>query len=266
MAGMVALLGVAVLIERSAVSCWQESISAYYYTPVRAVFVGGLVAIGLCLIVIKGSTPWEDAFLNVAGMLAPVVAFVPTTNVGTCWSVDPPARPVIEGPDGTVLAPWVVANIDNNIEALLITGFAGLVIAALIATYARRSITAIAEVGDLGMRLGLAGTMVLIVAAALAHWLWDGFATNAHDLAAYAMFGALGLAVGSNALQARRESGMERYVWAYSSIAAGMVLALVVLLFFRSWSHWVLVLEAIEITLFAAFWLVQTVQHWDETV
>ena len=33
-----------------------------------------------------------------------------------------------------------------------------------------------------------------------------------------------------------------------------------------SWRHMVLVLEATEITLFAVFWLVQTKEHWRETV
>jgi hypothetical protein len=93
MVGAVALLGVSVVIERTNVDCWQTSVSAYYYTPVRSVFVGVLMAIGLCLIVIKGSTPWEDATLNAAGMLAPVVAVVPTTDVGVCWSQSPGRLP-----------------------------------------------------------------------------------------------------------------------------------------------------------------------------
>ena len=33
-----------------------------------------------------------------------------------------------------------------------------------------------------------------------------------------------------------------------------------------SWEHMVLVLEATEIALFACFWLVQTKEHWRETV
>ena len=56
-----------VLIERSHTDCWQASISAYYYTPVHAMFVGALVAIGVCLIAVKGSEEWEDMLLNVAG-------------------------------------------------------------------------------------------------------------------------------------------------------------------------------------------------------
>ena len=75
---MVAALIVSVIIERLNASCWQGSFSAYYYTPVHAVFVGSLVATGACLIAIKAADDWEDMLLNVAGMLAPVVAFVPT--------------------------------------------------------------------------------------------------------------------------------------------------------------------------------------------
>src|SRR5262245_35426474 len=89
MVAMVVLLSVSVAIERSKVECWQTSISAYYYTPVRAVLVGALVAVGLGLIVIKGSTWFEDATLNIAGMFAPVVAFAPTSDAGSCWSVQP---------------------------------------------------------------------------------------------------------------------------------------------------------------------------------
>ncbi|MGH3366230.1 MAG: hypothetical protein ACRDOY_03415 [Nocardioidaceae bacterium] len=55
-----------------------DSISAYYYTPVRGVFVGALLAVGLGLVAIKGREGPEDLMLNLAGMLAPLVALVPT--------------------------------------------------------------------------------------------------------------------------------------------------------------------------------------------
>ena len=58
MVGMVVFLATSLVIEAAKADCLQTSISAYYYTPVRSVFVGGMIAIGLCLIVIKGSTPW----------------------------------------------------------------------------------------------------------------------------------------------------------------------------------------------------------------
>ena len=96
---------------------FQTSISGYYYTPVRAVFVGVLVAIGLSLIVIKGDG-LEDLFLNLAGVLAPVVAFVPTVNIGPCYSFESFPKPVEDG----VLQPWVVANVSNNLHAMAVAG------------------------------------------------------------------------------------------------------------------------------------------------
>ncbi|OWY63029.1 hypothetical protein B7486_55270, partial [cyanobacterium TDX16] len=75
MIGAVGLLTTSIWIEHGNVQepCFQTSISAYYYTPVRAVFVGCLLAVGLALIVIKGRTALEDTCLNSAGMLAPLV-------------------------------------------------------------------------------------------------------------------------------------------------------------------------------------------------
>jgi len=262
MVGAVVLLAVSIAIERSQVGCWQTSVSAYYYTPVRAIFVGVLMSVGLCLIVIKGSTPWEDATLNAAGMLAPIVAVVPTSDVGTCWSVAPKPRPVNDG----VLADWVVANIDNNISALIVTGIAGLIVAAVIATIATRNMKAIAEIGPVQMRLGLLGAMAFLIGGAILFAFWDDFDTRAHGLAAVAMFLFLAIAVGLNAWHSRHEPGPRVYFWLYASIAFLMVAAAIVMFPLGSrWNHMVLVLEATEITLFAVFWLVQTTEHWDET-
>ena len=262
MVGAVGLLAASIAIERSEVDCWQTSVSAYYYTPVRAIFVGVLLAIGLCLIVIKGSTTWEDATLNAAGMFAPVVAVVPTTDVGTCWSQEPGRFPVTD--DG--VADWVIANIDNNIGALLVTGIAGLIVAAVIASIATRSVGAVAEVGDVGMRLGLLAAMVFLLVGAAAFVWWDDFATRAHGLAAVLMFLFLALAVGGNAWERRNDPTARTYFLLHAGIAVAMIAVPVALFpFGSSWAHMVLVLEAVEITLFAVFWLAQTREYWNET-
>jgi hypothetical protein len=49
---------------------------------VRAVCVGALVAQGVGMVVLEPDNQLEDIFLNVAGVLAPVVAFVPTPDAG----------------------------------------------------------------------------------------------------------------------------------------------------------------------------------------
>src|SRR4051794_39778048 len=80
MIAMIVLLGASLVIEWSKTDPrgLQTSISAYSYTPVRAIFVGALISIGVCMVVLKGNTDPEAILLTVAGILAPVVALVPT--------------------------------------------------------------------------------------------------------------------------------------------------------------------------------------------
>ena len=77
---LVIMLATAVIYQifRPEPDCWLGSISAYYYTSARAVFVVALCAIGACLVAYRGNTPSEDLALNVSGFLAFVVAFIPT--------------------------------------------------------------------------------------------------------------------------------------------------------------------------------------------
>ncbi|MFF2389527.1 hypothetical protein [Agromyces sp. NPDC058104] len=97
-----------------------NSISAYYYTPVRSVFVGALVGMGFALIVLVGRPGPEDAALNLAGMLAPVVAFVPTPVPEPCPTAGERCIP-------EAYLPGVV----NNMAALFAVGFLALVFTAL---------------------------------------------------------------------------------------------------------------------------------------
>lgn len=75
---MVGAILVAVLAEILDSGELLGSFSAYYYTPVHAVFIGWLVLTGICMIAIRGLSDPEDIALNIAGLCAPIVAFVPT--------------------------------------------------------------------------------------------------------------------------------------------------------------------------------------------
>lgn len=57
-----------------------NSMSAYYYGPTRNIFVGALIATGVCLICYKGFSTGEDWLLNLAGILAVMVALFPTQS------------------------------------------------------------------------------------------------------------------------------------------------------------------------------------------
>ncbi len=263
MIGAVVLLAASIAIERSKVDCWQTSISAYYYTPARAVFVGAMIAVGLALIVYKGRGTWEDTCLNFAGMLAPAVAVAPTTDVGRCWSVPPSPLPVKD--DGS-LADWVVTNIDNNIYALLIAGGLGLGVAAITAMVVNRSVRAPIQKGERGTRVSLAVTALALL---LVWWLiqgWSDFYTRAHGIAAVLMFVFL---IGAIVVKVVEHWDERDKVWfrAYTVIAALMILGGVLIPTTRIFDeHTVFALEAYEIAFFAIYWIVQTVENWNEKV
>lgn len=272
--GAVVLLATSIAYERSKVDCWQTSISAYYYTPVRAIFVGCMVAAGLLLIVYKGRSyrsihlrngarevraNIEDIFLNFAGMFAPVVAIAPTTDVGRCWSLAPSPLPVES--DGS-LADWVVTNIGNNFHALLIAGGIGLTFAAILLVSLKRGIRSALKDVDHGTLASLAVTALVLLIGLWLSWNWSDFYTRAHGYAAVLMFLFL---IGSILAVIREHAPDRDRVWfrLYSAMAAVMVLGALFLWLTRiAGDHTVFALEAYEITLFAVYWGIQTKENW----
>jgi hypothetical protein len=252
------MLGLSVGLEWWATGrrCFQDSISAYYFTPAQSVFVGTLTAIGVCMVVLKGSTEWEDILLNLGGMLLPVVALVPVPEQGGCRSVP-------------VLLQDVPAKVANNVGALLVTGVLALVV--VVAVVLRGG------AGDGRSRAHLVGIAVAAVTL-LIGTVWfvvdrDSFVARAHYVAAVLVFGCIVGVVVLNARGFRRahhataRPTRRQFVNRYAVIAALMVAAVVgmglyALLF--SWEHWLLWVEGTLITLFAAFWLSQTEELWDQ--
>ncbi|WP_285107429.1 hypothetical protein [Promicromonospora sp. MEB111] len=238
---------------------WHASISAYFYSPVQSIFVGTLVAIGTCLIAIKGRHGAEEVLLNFAGMFAVVVALVPTPlDVAMCtgepYCVDVPER------------------VGNNIGTLLLVG--GLVL--VLATWPRRR--------DLGGHHGWDLWLTWLTWAATGVWLlvWPGsFLTTAHYAAAVLLFGCLiavawingsDQAVTAQALERLRGLSPAAYrVW-YRWIAGVMAVVLVVGLATMVvldrfvpdlFPQTLFVVETVLMLVFALFWTLQTIQFWD---
>ena len=63
----------------------RASMSGYYYTPMRDVFVGSLCAVGVSLYLYKGFSKAENNALNAAGMFAVGVAMFPTRSTAA-WT------------------------------------------------------------------------------------------------------------------------------------------------------------------------------------
>lgn len=68
----------------------RGSLSAYYYSGLREVFVGGLWAIGVFLVVYKFlDFTWESFLSSLAGAAAVLVAVFPTERPGDGWASTP---------------------------------------------------------------------------------------------------------------------------------------------------------------------------------
>lgn len=237
--------------------CWLGSISAYYYTAVRAVFVAALCAIGACLIIHRGNTDREDIALNLAGFLAFFVAFIPTPLSGP-----DPVSTDTEAGCGRSNVPTeaqLAAGIDNNIAALLVTSVVCLAVAWWFWSRSERD--------DRVFLRALLVATVLVAGLVLLFNVDPGLLRRyGHLVAAVGLFLAIGVVVAMNAftlpqLNPEGVAPPPRIRNAYRVILALMIAAVVLIgvpALFNAFEHAVFWLEASEITLFAVFWLIQT--------
>jgi len=291
MVGLLLALGAAVFYQASRQGFHLlSSVSAYYYTPAQAIFVGALIGLAACMVALRGTTAFEDVVLNLGGMCAAVVAVVPTSRgsdfdsaLRACQQTKaPPLTRQANGSDcPTVQALFSAtkANVENNMAALLVVGFLGLVATVLFAYGDARAgrprrFGALFRWG-LGVSfvlwaLGLVGVLVSL----------DWFVRNAHFIAAAGLFLSIVAVAVANAVRRQRpdideNSGVRQALGAtghvlirdlglYAALAwamvgvgaveAGLFFANVISLF------WVEVSVAL---LFALFWMVQTVELLD---
>jgi hypothetical protein len=259
---LIAGLGISVGYERAHahVSCFQTSISAYYYTPVRGVLVATLVALGLCMVCLKGNTDAEDILLNLAGMFAPVVAFVPTPHVGSCPPSTSAGLAALSPVQRSALKGGADPDIANNIFTLLVIGGIALGVVGISLVAARSSNRAVRWQAWAGYGAAIA---VYIAAVILFNAQRQWFNDNAHSLAAALLFLCVIAVVLIDAVDYRDKKGRAQLANRYSAIAAAMVGSAVIILIFKwstDWQHWQLFLEAALIILFAAFWVLQTIE------
>lgn len=244
----VVMLAISVLYERylgPGPDKWLTSLSAYYHTPVRSIFVGALIVIGFSLIVIRGAVNSEDLCLNLAGMFAPVVALVPI------------AGPTAEAQK--VLPESVNVNIRNNMSALFVAGIFAVILILVLRHRGRpKVLTTEDSTGRFTISLGAA--ILLLAVGVVAFFVWPAFEVRAHYVAAYVMFGFLGAVV----VLTGRESPSAGYKKIYRAIWISMAVSALVLTVVIKFDHAVLILEILEIGLFAAFWVVETKEQWHD--
>lgn len=256
---LVLLLAAAITLEWLRYGSLLDSVSAYYYTPVHAVFIACLCSLGACLIIYPGRTGFEDVTLNAAGFLAFLVAFVPTSRgAAECE----PSRAFCDIPSSTISA---------NVAAVLFVGGLGLLVAHLapVLHVRRGALPAVPDLPDLAdgrAKIALyvltVGYVFLVIAffAARATFLRMG-----HGWSALLLFVGLITVVVNCGLHLQRHGGRRLWYWAILALA---LLAMVIIWLTGkrgAMEHWVFVEESIVIGGFTFFWVTQKVAEvWAE--
>ena len=281
MVGLLVGLGVAVLYQTGRQG-WHllDSVSAYYYTPAQAIFVGSLIGLGACMIALRGTNDLEDVFLNIGGMFAAVVAIVPTarskdyvTALRACAHTGGSplthrGSPTLDCPTVEALAKATRDNIENNMTALLVVGVLGLVATVLFALRYRGAGSPPQGLRPTGWGFALA--LLVWGAGAVGFWGYlDWFIDHAHYVAAGGLFVCIVVVAVANAFrrqapQARNKlhaiarATRDPYGW-LGLVMVGVALVMGVLVLRHVVSlFW---LEVSVAFLFLVFWTVQTVEQ-----
>jgi hypothetical protein len=277
MVGLLVALATAVFYQTSKQGSFLASVSAYYYTPAQAIFVGALIGLGVSMIALQGMNGAEDTLLNLGGIFAIVVAIVPTgrgadfqTALQACQKstgtlLTQRASGKLDCPTMQALQNATKANVQNNVTALVIVGALAL---ALSGFFLFRDRTAGNGAPGRGWALAgflaagvvwLCGLVALVVSVS---WL----AGNAHYIAAVGLLLAILAVAAANAYRRRERPTVKgalrspreyRYTWVAATTLAGSAVLIAL------WGVSVIPLFWVEIPvafLFIAFWTVQTLE------
>ncbi|MFS0895479.1 hypothetical protein [Microbacterium sp. 179-I 3D3 NHS] len=245
------------------------SISHYFYTPARDVFVGALIAAALALLALSGRDR-TTVLLDVAAVFAPLIALVPT-------GIDP-RHPIgdLTCPGTTECVPAVyLDDVRAGVAAYAV------VVPTLVVTMAviRRRRGIVAPGTALVSAIAI-GTAALMAGLAFLPGIRSGFPLNvlslpggihfAVTLIFFAIFAIVPILHARSTPDTSETPPTARqrraYRWIAGLMIADLVMLIAVLLLHDALGHLPLVLvgETVALLLFAWFWSVQTFQRWGD--
>jgi hypothetical protein len=262
--GVLLAVGLIVHIVRSGGRVPGSISATFYADDLRGIFVATLLAVGLALVAVKGRPGPENTLLDIAGVLIPVVGFVPT----------PIADPSCPVPGRDCVPVTLHPAIDTNMWAYLSAGAVALIVAGLRMWYVRSSTPWSAST-----RTGLAVVAALWVVYAGAYaFVRPVFIQYAHYTSAISFFLLLIAVVwinGRNSLGVNDLADLSgtTYRRIYRIIAIVMLVAVGVgvVAFIVTGQQNAVVddrfpvvfwIEAVLLALFVTYWVFQTVELW----
>jgi hypothetical protein len=217
MVGLLLCLAAAVLYQSWNQGRLLGSVSAYYYTPAQAFFVGGLIGLGACMIALKGMNTVEDVALNLAGVFAVIVAIVPTGRSDyeaallACQKADTPLLAELDCPTVQALADATRANVDNNLFALLAVGAIALLLSLVVAGRDGTFKPEAAEDAKKNFILGFGVALGLWLAILIARWVsLEWMIGNGHWIAAVLLFLCIFVVAVANARRVQKEESEKK--------------------------------------------------------
>lgn len=262
-AGTVVLIAVAVGVAARDVGI-LSSISAYFYTDSRGSFIAALVVAGVAILALSGYGV-QRALLDAAGLLAPLIAILPT----------PISNSTIPGladacPDANTCVPAsALPAVDAGVTTYVIVAALGILAAALVTALRSRT-------EQVAARSIVPSFIVAVAVIALVAALWWGAPSVllawGHLIVAAAFFALIAAVAASNVFAEPRPTDRmpgRALKITYLLIAAALVIDLIVLLVISisgapgGDAPPVFVGEFIALGLFFVFWILQTVQNWN---
>lgn len=239
------------------------SISHYFYTPARNVFVGCLIAASLALIALSGRNS-ETVLLDVAAVFAPLIALVPTKYDDEIFT------PVRECPAGAACLPAeYLPEVRNGVIVYAVMVALISLTALVVRVWTRRPVRGTLIAGGIGI-----ATAAALLVLAFVPGVNESFPFNTalpisiHFAATIAFFGTFAAVPIVHAFGLPARTGehapnrWQRVV--YVTIPVLLVIALVLtVVLMGPWPGVLFWGEFVALALFAVFWVVQTIQRWD---
>lgn len=257
------MLFAAVIMERLPAACWQTAISSYYYTSAHNILTAALMALGTLFIVYKGSSDTEDVLLTLAGVSTFVAAMAPQLPRPhpLCW-------PKGDLPKEYTVEPAMLLNVKAVVVALVL----GWVAMRLVQW--RRGKTSDPRTAVSMILWRLVFWPIMAFGLITLFFFPDTFTALAHGAAAVVLLSAFIATAFCTAYIVGREDvsksphrrGYQLWYW---GIAFSMLATLIFVVFLHlvqpDWAQrvWGLVIEALLILEFAAYWVVQTFELWN---
>lgn len=257
------MIAAAVIMERLPAMCWQSAISSYYYTSAHNILTAALTALGTLFIVYKGSSDTEDVLLTLAGVCTFIAAMVPQLPRPNplCW-------PEGDLPQEYTVEPALLLNVKAVVLALGL----GWVATRLVQRWRGKTSPPRTAVSMLVSRFVF--WPIMAVGLFTLFFFPNTFKDLAHGAAGVLMLAAFiattfctAYIVGQE--DASKSPHLRGYQLWYWGIAFLMLVTLIFVVFLHlvqpDWAQtvWGLVIEAVLILEFAAYWVVQTFELWN---